>query len=73
METGMEENIIEENIIEEIFSGFCRTFNQGQTVTCEFVKTPEGICLEQADCAYENCIHRGSCEIAKQIREFCND
>lgn len=61
---------MEEDIIEEVFSGFCRTCNRGQTVTCEFVKGSGGICLEQADCAYEHCIHAGSCEVARQIRDY---
>lgn len=55
---------------EYIFSGFCRTFNQGQTVTCEFEERDNMIELSEVDCAYERCIHKGSCEVAKQIREI---
>jgi hypothetical protein len=59
-----------EEIMEEFISGFCRTFNQGQTVTCEFVNRGDGIELLEADCAYDKCIHKGSCEVARQIREI---
>ena len=55
---------------EYIFSGFCRTFNQGQTVTCEFEERDNKIELREVDCAYERCIHKGSCEVAKQIWEI---
>lgn len=61
---------VNQAIREEVFSGFCRTYNQAQTVTCEFEK--KGDCLEmvEVDCGYKKCIHRGSCEIAKQIRRM---
>lgn len=55
---------------EYIFSGFCRTFNQGQTVTCEFEEKDGKLELCEVDCAYKKCIHKGSCEIARQIREI---
>lgn len=58
---------------EYIFSGFCRTFNQGQTVTCEFEEKEGRIELLEADCAYARCIHRGSCQIARQIREILEE
>lgn len=61
-----------EDIIEEFISGFCRTGNQGRTVTCEFTKKDGEIQLEEVDCMYEKCIHKASCQIAKQIREFMN-
>lgn len=61
--------IIMDEIQEEIFSGFCRTCNQGQTVTCEFILEEGAYVLESVDCAFERCIHTASCEIAKQIRE----
>ncbi|NCB94149.1 MAG: hypothetical protein EOM40_16560 [Clostridia bacterium] len=57
-----------DNTIEEIFSGFCRTFNQGQTVTCEFVSKEGHMVLSEVDCAYGRCIHKASCEVAKQIQ-----
>ena len=37
----------EQAIREEIFSGFCRTYNQAQTVTCEFTETEEGLELTE--------------------------
>lgn len=57
-------------IIEEIYSGFCRTYNQGRTVTCEFTEDAGKRELEDVDCMYDKCLHRSSCQIAKQIREF---
>lgn len=58
---------------EYIFSGFCRTFNQGQTVTCEFTEREGKMELFEADCAYERCIHKGSCQIAKEIRNILKE
>ena len=55
--------------VERIFSGFCRTFNQTQTVTCEFEQNNGKAELIEADCAYTRCEHKASCEIAKSIRE----
>lgn len=55
---------------EYLFSGFCRTYNQGQTVTCEISETNAGRVLEYVDCNYEKCVHRGNCQIALQIREI---
>ena len=40
---------VEQAIREEIFSGFCRTYNQAQTVTCEFTGTEEGLELTEVD------------------------
>ncbi|MBS6194931.1 MAG: hypothetical protein KH828_05055 [Clostridiales bacterium] len=59
-------------IIEEIYSGFCRTCNQGRTVTCEFEEKQGKMVLQEVDCMYEKCLHRSSCQIAKQIQEFMN-
>lgn len=59
--------------LEYIFSGFCRTFNQSQTVTCEFEEKEGKVELSEVDCAYDRCIHRGSCQIAKQIREVLGE
>lgn len=59
---------MEDDIIEMIFSGFCRTYNQGNMVTCEFRRNQGALLLEDADCAYDQCIHKGSCEVAKQIQ-----
>ena len=58
-----------DRIIEKIFSGFCRTFNQTQTVSCEFETKGAELELLDADCAYARCEHKASCEIAKSIRE----
>jgi len=47
-------------------SGFCRTVDSSRTVT---VVTENGA-LTEVDCCYENCIHAGSCVIAKEIDEI---
>ena len=57
-------------IIEEDISGFCRMCNQGRTVTCEYEEENGQRKFLQADCMYEKCDHKGSCLIAKQIRDF---
>ena len=64
---------MEQAIREAIFSGFCRTYNQAQTVTCEFTETEEGLELTEVDCGYRRCSHRGSCEVARQIRQMEED
>ena len=48
---------------EQFLSGFCRQTDSARTVTVEY--GPEG--LEEVDCCYESCVHRGSCEIGKAI------
>ena len=45
---------------EIILSGYCRCLDAGRTVMVE-----EG----EADCLYENCPHKASCDIAKKISE----
>ena len=55
---------------EYIFSGFCRTFNQSQIVTCEVGCVDNRLILESVDCAYNKCLHKGSCEVARQIDEI---
>ena len=57
-------------IREEIFSGFCIVCNRGQTVTCEFQEIQVNWELEEIDCGYETCIHKGSCQIVTQVRAF---
>lgn len=59
-----------EEIREEFLSGFCRQQNQGRTVTCEFQITGAGAILSFVDCGYKDCVHKGSCLIAEQIREL---
>lgn len=57
-------------IREEIFLGFCIACNRGQTVTCEFQERQGKWELEEIDCGYETCIHKGSCQIGAQVKEF---
>ena len=57
-------------IREEIFSGFCIACNRGQTVTCEFQEIQGKWELEEIDCGYETCIHKGRCQIGTQVRGF---
>ena len=44
--------------MEEMIQGYCRAIDAARTVFVE-----EG----EADCAFPNCVHAASCEIAKQI------
>lgn len=61
-----------EEIKEYIISGFCRTCNQGQTVTCEVIEENGKTELESVDCGFLKCIHTSSCQIAQQIQEILN-
>ena len=61
---------MENEIREDIISGFCRSQNQGRTVTCELEPQNGGWKLICADCGYENCIHTGGCQVASQIRKL---
>ena len=45
---------------EIILSGYCRCLDASRTVMVE-----DG----EPDCLYENCPHKGSCDIAKKITE----
>jgi hypothetical protein len=45
---------------EIILSGYCRCLDASRTVMVE-----DG----EADCLYENCPHKASCNIAKEIAE----
>ena len=38
-----------------------------------FEETEEGLELTEVDCGYRRCIHRGSCEVARQIRQMEED
>ena len=64
---------MEHDIREEIISGFCRSQNQGRTVTCELKLREDGWKLIYADCGYESCIHTGGCQVARQIREIASE
>lgn len=55
---------------EYIISGFCRTFNQAQTVTCEIITEGDKKKILEVDCAYERCIHKPSCQVAAEIRQL---
>ena len=49
---------------EIILSGYCRCLDASRTVIVE-----EG----QPDCLYEDCPHKASCELAKQITELTKE
>ena len=49
---------------EIIISGYCRCLDASRTVMVE-----EG----EADCQYENCPHKASCDIAKKIAEITKE
>ena len=53
-------------IQEEFISGFCRTCNETQTVCCEYEELEGRKVLKFMDCAHENCMHHGACEIFKE-------
>lgn len=57
-------------IIEEFISGFCRTCNGMQTVTCEYIKDGERQTLDTMNCSHEVCVHHGACEIYKQAHSL---
>lgn len=61
---------IDDEITEEMFSGFCKTFNETRTVICEFEKTDGGLRLSHADCAYERCSHRETCLVMQPVRDM---
>ncbi|MCD2493038.1 ubiquinone biosynthesis protein UbiE [Lacrimispora sp. NSJ-141] len=61
---------MDDDLIEEMFSGFCKTFNETRTVICEFVKRDGQIRLESAGCAYGKCPHSKMCLLMKQAREM---
>ena len=46
--------------MEELIQGYCRAIDAARTVFLE-----DG----EADCAYPNCVHCASCEIAKAISD----
>ena len=49
----------------EVFvSGYCRALDQSRMVAVEI---SDG--LVEADCAYPDCPHAASCQIAQQIKE----
>ncbi len=48
---------------EYFLTGYCRTTDQSRTVTVEI---DDGM-MTEVDCCFENCIHRQSCAIAKEI------
>ena len=58
--------------MEEFISGFCRTCNGSQTVCCEYENHQGKNTLTFMDCAHENCIHHGACEIYKEARRLEN-
>lgn len=55
---------------EEFISGFCRTMNMGNTVSCEYEETDGKKVLTFMDCAHEGCLHHGACEIYKEARSL---
>lgn len=57
----MEPDIIEINI-----SGFCRTCNAMQTVTCEYLPAETGKKLDMMNCAHKTCAHHAACAIYQE-------
>lgn len=50
---------------ELLISGYCFQIDQARIVEAEF----DGAQLLAVDCLYENCIHRGKCEIGRRLAE----
>ena len=56
---------------EEMFiNGFCRGQNQGRMVEVVANIEQGKKILAEVDCAYGQCPHQASCEIARQIQEY---
>lgn len=60
---------MEEKIIEINLSGFCRTCNSMQTVTCEYTPTESGRKLDVMNCAHKTCRHHAACAIYREAHE----
>ena len=60
---------MEEEIIEINLSGFCRTCNSMQTVTCEYIPTESGRKLDVMNCAHKTCRHHAACAIYRESHE----
>lgn len=60
---------MEEKIIEINLSGFCRTCNSMQTVTCEYIPTESGRKLDVMNCAHKTCRHHAACAIYREAHE----
>lgn len=60
---------MESEIIEIDISGFCRTCNGMQTVTCEYIPTKDGQRLDMMNCSYKTCSHHAACTIYREAHE----
>lgn len=52
--------------MEQFVSGYCRALDQSRMVEMEWEPGGEA----EADCAFPDCPHAGSCEIARKLREL---
>ena len=52
---------------ETFFTGFCRNQDATRMVTVEYEEGKEGVTLQEVDCDYETCIHRGACRVGLSI------
>ena len=59
---------MKEEIIEINLSGFCRTCNSMQTVTCEYIPTDNGRKLDIMNCAHKTCRHHAACAIYREAQ-----
>lgn len=60
---------MESEIMELDISGFCRTCNSMQTVSCEYTSSETGKKLEMMNCAHKTCSHHAACSIYREARE----
>ena len=56
---------------ETFLSGFCRQEDNTRMVAVEYEENPRT--LLEIDCCYENCVHRGSCEIGKAVTRLLEE
>lgn len=52
---------------ETFFTGFCRNQDATRMVAVEYEETEAGVTLQEVDCDYESCIHRGACRVGLSI------
>ena len=52
---------------ETFFTGFCRNQDATRMGTVEYEEGKDGVTLQEVDCDYETCIHRGACRVGLSI------
>lgn len=52
--------------IEEFFTGYCKTHNMTQVISCEYSVSEDGWSLDHIDCDFEKCVHSKDCEVVRK-------